>query len=95
MAQDTAYAAHRSCTLVTKTYRTRNTTHGTGAPVNRSQVAQNERDHTARQADTSVNRSKGAKDTAHATGLTELAHRCTGAKWPSTPHTQHTQRTHR
>ena len=44
--------------------------------------------NTTRRASTPVNRSHVAQETAHATQRTERAHRCTGAKWPRTPHTQ-------
>ena len=30
-----------------------------------------------------------AEDTAHTRQCTEGAHRCTGAKWPTTPHKRH------
>ena len=56
-------------------HRTRNTTNRVGAPVTRSQVAQDTARNTTHRAGTRVNRSQGAQDTAHPTQHTEQAHR--------------------
>ena len=61
----------------------------TGSGRNRKDLDKQDSAHTTTHpAGAPENRSQVAQDTAHATQHTERAPRCTGAKWPRTPHTQ-------
>ena len=70
------------------TPRTRNPQHNTASERTGEQVPRGSGHRTAHGASAPVKNSQGAQDTAHATQHTERAHRCTGAKWPRTPHKQ-------
>ena len=96
MAQDTAHATQRTerahrCKGA-KWPRTPHTQHNAPSKHTGEQAASgsgHRKRETMQRADTPVNRSQVAQDTAHTAQHTERAHRFTEAKWPRTPHTKH------